>query len=141
LRDAFVAVGATDDKKTNLKVSEEASRLGILVNIVDEPDLCSFFVPSVLRRGDFQVAVTTSGKVPILARKIREHLEIEFGPEYGPYTALLEGVREGLRSEISQPEVRSRLLEEALEMGLLESIRQGEAVSATEVVDSLLERI
>lgn len=141
LRDAFVAIGATDDRETNLKISEEASRLGILVNIVDEPELCSFVVPSVLRRGDFQVAVTTSGKVPILARKVKEHLEIEFGPEYGSYTALLEGVREGLRNEISQPEVRSKLLEKSLEMGLLESIRRGEAVSAAEVVDSLLERI
>jgi siroheme synthase-like protein len=141
LRDTFLAIAATDDRDTNLKVSEEASRRGILVNVVDEPGLCTFFVPSVLRRGDFQVGVTTSGKAPILSRKVREDLEGQFGPEYGTYTAVLGAIRERLKSKVAEPELRSRLLEEALEIGLLESVKQGKEVSVPEVVDSLLEQI
>jgi precorrin-2 dehydrogenase/sirohydrochlorin ferrochelatase len=89
-----LVIGATDDPQVNIWVSNAAQERGIWVNIVDAPDLCSFIVPAQVRRGDLTVAISTGGASPALARRLREDLERRFGPEYGPYLALLQEVRE-----------------------------------------------
>jgi precorrin-2 dehydrogenase/sirohydrochlorin ferrochelatase len=88
-----LALGATEDPRVNAAVSAAAQALGVWVNIADAPELCTFMVPAQVRRGDLIVAISTGGASPALARKIREELEIHLGPEYGPYLALLQGVR------------------------------------------------
>jgi precorrin-2 dehydrogenase/sirohydrochlorin ferrochelatase len=72
---------------------------GVLVNVVDTPELCSFIIPSCLRRGAVTVAVSTGGKSPALARKIRTELEPSFGHEYGPLASMVEEVRSELRQK------------------------------------------
>lgn len=141
LQDAFLAIAASDEKETNLCVHQEAAGKKVLVNVADQPELCNFFLPSVLRRGDFQIAVSTAGKAPGLARRVREQLELEFGPEYGSYTEVLGMVRKSLRAKVAEPGARGRLLEKALEMDLLDSLRKGKEVSASEVVESLLDQV
>ncbi len=93
LNDAFLAVAATDDTKTNEKVAAEARKTGILVNVVDKPDISDFIVPSYFRRGDIIVAVSTSGKSPALARKIRGELERDFKAEYAQLAVIANEVR------------------------------------------------
>ena len=68
LEDAFVVVAATDDQETNEQIATDASKKGMLINVVDVPALSNFIVPSYLRRGDLTVAVSTNGKSPALSR-------------------------------------------------------------------------
>ncbi len=82
LRGCALAVAATGDSRVDEAVAAMARRSGVLVNVVDRPDRCDFIVPSVLRRGELQIAVSTGGRSPALAREIRRRLERLFGPEY-----------------------------------------------------------
>ena len=81
-RGIALVVTATDDADVDRVVVRAARRAHALVNVVDRADLCDFIVPSVLRRGELQIAVSTGGRSPALAREIRRRLEPAFGPEY-----------------------------------------------------------
>lgn len=82
LAGAYLVFAATDSREVNAKVLAEAQRLGAPVNIADEPEDGDFVLPSTLRRGRLQVAVSTGGASPVLAREIRTRLEELFGPEW-----------------------------------------------------------
>jgi precorrin-2 dehydrogenase/sirohydrochlorin ferrochelatase len=90
---AFLAVVATNSRGLNERVYHEAQRRRVLCNVVDVPDLCDFFYPAVVRRGDLQIAVSTAGRSPSLAQKIRQQLEKQFGPGYGAWVAELGETR------------------------------------------------
>lgn len=124
LEGAFVVVAATADSTTNRQVAEEAVKRGVLVNVVDTPELCNFIIPSCLRRGAVTIAVSTGGKSPALARRIRTDLEPSFGHEYGPLASLVEEVRSELRQRgITIP---GEAWQRALDLEpLLEMLRQG----------------
>lgn len=118
---AFLAVVATSSHTLNERVYNEAQRRGVLCNVVDVPDLCDFFYPSVVRRGDLQIAVSTAGKSPSLAQKIRQQLEKQFGPAYAEWVAELGETRKLiLASDLD----KERKLE------LLHSLASREAVEA-----------
>lgn len=93
LEGAFITVAATDDNSINLEVAREARGKGILVNVVDDPGNSDFIVPSYLRRGEITVAVSTTGRSPALARKIRARLEEDIGNEYAALVQLVDEVR------------------------------------------------
>ena len=90
---AFLAVVATNSRTLNERVYHEAQRRRVLCNVVDVPDLCDFFYPAVVRRGDLQIAVSTAGQSPSLAQKIRRQLEKQFGPGYAPWVTELGETR------------------------------------------------
>ncbi|RKX73234.1 MAG: bifunctional precorrin-2 dehydrogenase/sirohydrochlorin ferrochelatase [Spirochaetes bacterium] len=81
LEGAFLVIAATNCRDTNASVYKEAEERGIPVNIVDSPEHSSFYVPSVLRRGDLCIAISTSGVLPYFAKKLRVYLEEKFYPE------------------------------------------------------------
>ena len=87
LAGAFLAVVATNSRNLNERVYLEAQSRGVLCNVVDVPDLCDFFYPAVVRRGDLQIAVSTAGHSPSLAQTIRKQLEKQFGPGYAAWVA------------------------------------------------------
>ena len=89
----FLAVVATSSRSLNERVYHEAQKRGVLCNVVDVPDLCDFFYPAVVRRGDLQIAVSTAGRSPSLAQKIRQQLEKQFGPGYAAWVAELGETR------------------------------------------------
>jgi siroheme synthase-like protein len=93
LHGAFLAVAATDDRATNLQVAKEARGETVLVNVVDDAEHSDYIVPSVINRGDITIAVSTAGRSPALARKIRGRLEKEIGPEYAELAVLVGEVR------------------------------------------------
>lgn len=93
LHGAFLVVVATASRTLNERIYHEAQRLGVLCNVVDIPDLCDFFYPSIVRRGDLQIAVSTAGQSPSLAQKIRQQLEKQFGPAYAAWVAELGETR------------------------------------------------
>lgn len=93
LQDAFLVVVATDDETVNAEVSERAQGDGTLVNVVDRPELCSFTLPAVARRGNLLFTVSTGGRCPSLSRMLREEVEKVFGPEYGVLLEWMGGLR------------------------------------------------
>jgi precorrin-2 dehydrogenase/sirohydrochlorin ferrochelatase len=105
----FLAVAATDDPAVNRAVAEACRRRGVLCNVVDAPELCDFWVPSVLRRGDLTVAVSTGGASPALAKRVRRDLEGRFGEVYGEYVGFLREAREEARRRLPAREDRERL--------------------------------
>ena len=101
---AFLAVVATSSRTLNERIYDEAQKRRVLCNVVDVPDLCDFFYPSVVRRGDLQIAVSTAGKSPSLAQKIRQQLEKQFGPAYEEWVAELGATRQLiLASDLDKP--------------------------------------
>lgn len=93
IRGAFLVIGATDDQAVNGRIAADARRLGIVVNIVDDPGLCDFILPSLVSRGDMTIAVSTGGRSPALAKKLRQELEKAYGPEYGTLAEILGKLR------------------------------------------------
>jgi len=90
---AFLAIVATSSRPLNERVYQEARRRGVLCNVVDVPELCDFYYPAVVRRGDLQIAVSTAGQSPSLAQKVRQQLEKQFGPGYAAWVAELGETR------------------------------------------------
>jgi len=82
LKGATMVIGATNDTAVNERVFKDSCRLGIPVNIVDDPEHCTFIVPSVLKKGPFQVAVSTGGAAPALAARLRRDIEALISDEH-----------------------------------------------------------
>ncbi len=111
LAGAFLVIAATNDKVINQEIWEDAQRHGLLVNVVDQPELCNFIVPSVVSRGDLQISISTGGASPALARRIRQELESLFGPEYSDLTQLLSKLRPLVISSVKDEEKRRQVFE------------------------------
>ena len=125
LKDAFVAIAATDDGEINRRVVAEARRWAVLVNVVDDAENSDFIIPSYIRRGDVAIAISTSGKSPALARKIRSRLEKELGDEYALLADLIGEVRDEVRQQ--KVKIGSQSWQAALDIDrLLELLRKGE---------------
>ena len=123
---AFLAVVATNSRSLNERVYREAQRRGVLCNVVDVPDLCDFFYPAVVHRGDLQIAISTAGQSPSLAQKIRQQLEKQFGPGYAAWVAELGETRRLILASDLDKERKLDLLHtlasrEALEAALAET--------------------
>ena len=112
LEGMFLVVAATSSTELHERIFEEATRRGVLCNIVDVPDLCDFYYPAVVQRGALQIAISTSGQSPALAQRLRKQLEEQFGPEYEEWLAQLGEARDKLQSASLDPEERKRLLHE-----------------------------
>jgi precorrin-2 dehydrogenase/sirohydrochlorin ferrochelatase len=123
---AFLAVVATNSRSLNERVFHEAQRRSVLCNVVDVPDLCDFFYPAVVRRGDLQIAISTAGQSPSLAQKIRQQLEKQFGPGYAAWVAELGETRRLILASDLDKERKLELLHtlasrEALEAALADT--------------------
>ncbi|MGA8271988.1 MAG: bifunctional precorrin-2 dehydrogenase/sirohydrochlorin ferrochelatase [Candidatus Sulfotelmatobacter sp.] len=106
----FLAVIASASPALNESIYREAQRREVLCNVVDVPELCDFYYPAVVRRGDLQIAVSTSGNSPSLAQKIRQQLERQFGPGYAPWVAELGATRKLVLASDLDPQRKSELL-------------------------------
>lgn len=125
LAGTFLAVVATNSRTLNERVYREAQKRNVLCNVVDVPDLCDFFYPAVVRRGDLQIAVSTAGQSPSLAQKIRQQLDKQFGPGYAAWVAELGETRKLIFASDLDKERKLQLLHslasrEALEAALAE---------------------
>jgi precorrin-2 dehydrogenase/sirohydrochlorin ferrochelatase len=140
LEGVFLVIAATDDALLNRRVSRAAQQRGLLVNAVDQPADCNFIVPSVLTRGDLLVAVSTSGKSPAFARRVRVELERHFGEEYGVFLTLMGNLRkEIMRLGLSQEE-NKRAFEELVYSDLLGAIRRKDWNHASQIIEKVLEQ-
>ncbi len=110
LRGSVLAIGAAGPQEVNRRVWEHASEAGIPVNVVDQPELCTFTVPAVLTRGELQIAVSTGGGSPALSAQIRRKLEDTIGPEFGQHLALLKEMRQKVKESTLPVDARGALL-------------------------------
>ena len=137
LEGAHIAIIATGNRTVNLHASLEARCNRIPVNVVDDPGLSDFIVPSIVRRGSVSIAVSTAGKSPALARKIRIMLEGKLENEYAELALLIEGVRrEAKRLKLK---ISSKRWQQAIDLDyMIRLIKQGKGEKAR---DALLERL
>lgn len=134
LEGAFLVIGATDRPEVNRRIFEDARKRGVLVNIVDEPSRCDFIVPAVFNRGDLTVAVSTGGRSPALARRIREELEERYGPEYGTLLRIMGNIRRKILEKGAGPEANRLIFEDLLDAPLLACIREKRWEEARELI-------
>lgn len=141
LKGAFVVVCATDDEETNRAVYAEAEEEGSLVNVVDVPPLCNFIVPSIVNQGQLQIAISTGGAAPAVAKRLRKKLQEEYGDEWGEYVALLGTLRGIVMERISDPKRRKELFEAVADSDVLDRIRAGERLSAERIYEDFVQRL
>jgi len=106
----LLVIVATSSPSINKRVSEQARRRGVLCNAVDDPQNCDFYYPAIVRRGNFQIAISTGGHSPELAHRLRKELERQFGPEYTRWIEELGRKRQELSSSSLTPSERLRRL-------------------------------
>ena len=142
---AVLVVCATDDPAANAALAREAQRLGVLANVVDDPDGGDFAVPAVVRRGALQVGVSTGGASPALARRLRDELATHVGAEYGELTSLLGGLRAAWEPRAIAagvpPAARHAAWHAVLDLPLVALLREGAAAEARSRAEALLEQV
>ena len=112
LAEAVLTIAATNNHKLNRRIYKDCQELEVLCNVVDEPELCDFFVPAVVKRGDLQIAIGTEGHCPAYAGHIRKKLEEIFTEEHGQFLAELEALRKQIIKDVAEPADRKAMLGE-----------------------------
>jgi len=124
LRGAFLCVVATNDRRLQKQIWKEAKEQGVLANIADSAEACDFLVPSYFRRGDLLVSISTAGKSPALAKRIRRDLEGRFGREFEVLLEVLTSLRPRILEEVKDPKRRRSILERTGDPDLLTLVRE-----------------
>ncbi len=130
----FLVIGATDDEALNRQISSDADHLNTLCNIADRPQVCNFILPAIVQRDDLVITISTSGKSPALAKKLRKSLESQFGEEYAIFLKLMGAIRKKLLSQSHEPEAHKPLFEQLIDADLIVMIQKGK----TAEIDALL---
>jgi precorrin-2 dehydrogenase / sirohydrochlorin ferrochelatase len=128
---AFLCVAASSDPEIREAVFRAARERGVLVNVMDDVARCDFAAPAVVRRGDLTITVSTGGRSPALARRLRERLERQFGPEWAEALEALGEVRAETLHDLPDLAERSRRWAEALDLEELTAlVRTGRRAEA-----------
>jgi precorrin-2 dehydrogenase len=130
----FLVIGATDNEELNRQINKDAEHQNKLCNIADRPEACNFILPSIVNRGNLVIAISTSGKSPAFAKKMRQDLEKEFGEEYDKFLQLMGAIRKKALSEKHEPEAHKHLFEQLINRGLVDMVRNNDE----ERINSLL---
>ena len=120
-----IIIAATDDEAVNRQVSEQAQSKGIPVNVVDNPALCGFIMPSIIDRTPVQIAISTGGSSPVLARLLRARLETFIPSAYGRLATMVEGFRERVKNRFTKTGEIRRFWEKVLEGPVVELLFAG----------------
>ena len=138
LAGAFVVIAATNDPQLISAIWTETQERGQLVNIVDVPEYCSFILPSVLRREQLTIAVSTEGASPSLAKRIRQNLEEFFPPTYGMYIRLAALARAYLRKSGISYDRRDEFFSDFFASDVLGRLEKGDTEQAAVITAALL---
>lgn len=137
LAGASLVIGATDRDEVNGRISDDAKAQGIPVNIVDEPARCDFIVPALFRRGDLAVAVSTGGKSPALAKKLRKELKARYGPEYAVLLNILGDLREKVVARGRSSAENKLLFERIIDSDILRALGEEKWGRADEIISGI----
>ena len=136
-----LVIAATDDKSVNRRVSEAAKARNIPVNVVDQPDLCTFIMPSIVDRSPVIVAVSTGGSSPVLARLIRARLETLIPAGYGRLAKLVVKFRDRVKQRFTHPPRRRQFWEEVLQGPIAELVYSGQDAAAEKALQQRIETV
>jgi precorrin-2 dehydrogenase/sirohydrochlorin ferrochelatase len=136
----FIVICATNNAAVNRLAAEEAGSKGALVNVADAPELGDFIVPAHIVHGDLLITVSTGGKSPALARRLREELAARYGPEYGAYLEVLSRLRAELKEQLATAEERNAFWREALSGEVLALLAAGNMQEAEEKIRNAASR-
>ncbi|QGT99049.1 Precorrin-2 oxidase [Candidatus Syntrophocurvum alkaliphilum] len=138
IKQAYMVYSATNDPVINKRVADLCLAAGILVNAVDDPPNCNFYVPSIVRRNSLVVAISTEGKSPLLAKKLREEFEQIITAEHGEFVDILGNLREIIKKEVKDIEERKKLFESLVNSDILELLQKGEKEKVRERVEQCI---
>ncbi len=138
LDDVALVIAATNDRGVNLKISELARARNIPVNVVDDPELCSFIMPAILDRSPLMVAFSSGGASPVLTRMLRGKLEAIIPHNYGRLAAFAKQFRERVKARVTNPAKRRIFWETALDGVVAEKVLTGDEDSATALLQQML---
>ncbi len=134
----FLAVAADPDRSSNQAIFDEGERSGVLVNCVDDPARCRFIFPSIVRRGDLGIAISTNGACPALSIRLKERLDAELGPEYADFLELARAARDPLAAAVPDFETRRRRWYELTDSDVLALLRRGDRAAAGALLRKIL---
>ncbi|MFC1496894.1 bifunctional precorrin-2 dehydrogenase/sirohydrochlorin ferrochelatase [Verrucomicrobiota bacterium] len=138
LKNASIVICATDSKNVNCKVSEHAKEKGIPINVVDQPDLCTFTVPSTVSRGELLITISTGGGSPALSRRIREKMEKEITDIHAKHLSLLKKIRPKVQSSGLSEKERMRLLKKMASDKIQNRLKNKGLLSAKTAMQEML---
>jgi len=134
LEGASIVIASTDDPCVNARVARDCRRRRIPVNVVDVTHLCEFIVPAIIEKGSIQIAISTGGKSPALARTLKEDMQRAIGPEYAEVNDLLGTLRKSAKKVLPTDIDRKRFFDGIIAAGLLDLLREGRRREAFEAV-------
>ncbi|WP_028778954.1 precorrin-2 dehydrogenase/sirohydrochlorin ferrochelatase family protein [Shimazuella kribbensis] len=137
----FLVIAATNQPFVNLQVYEDALKRNQWVNVVDQPSLCNFTVPSVFKRGKLMITVSTEGASPSLSKQIRRELESRYGDEYELLLEITQELRSRLQWEIPDPKIRYHLMKELVDEHWIEICRLRPQTARIEMTNWLEEQM
>jgi precorrin-2 dehydrogenase/sirohydrochlorin ferrochelatase len=140
LEGALLVITATDDARVQEQVAEEARKRNVLVNTVDQPRLCDFIVPAVVRRGDVLLAISTSGKSPALAAALRAKVEKVITEDTARAARLLGEIRSEVHTRFPDPGRRKKVFEQIVDSGILDWISEYDDATALKRVREIIEK-
>ncbi len=129
LAGAVLAIAATNNPKLNRQIHKDCQELEVLCNVVDQPELCDFYVPAVVKRGDLQIAIGTEGDCPAYAGHVRKKLDQIFTEKHGEFLAELEMVRRRIMKDVPDPTNRKAMLGELADDASFEYFAQNGAAA------------
>jgi precorrin-2 dehydrogenase / sirohydrochlorin ferrochelatase len=115
----------TDNNAINNKIRKEAAHKNIPVNVVDSPDMCDFIVPSIVKKGDLMIAISTSGELPLLSKKLRQKIEEVVTDDYLEYLHIMGEFRRSLMKSVKEGRRRAMIMEDIGKMDIREVIATG----------------
>ena len=136
---AALVLSATDDPEVSRLVWEEASAAGIFVNTADQPAFCDFIMPAVVRRGCLAIAISTSGRSPALAARLREEVSEILTPEYAQLAELLAQVRSEIRQRIHHEEDRKALHYRIVDSDIIACLKKNDSTCAARRLREIIE--
>jgi uroporphyrin-III C-methyltransferase/precorrin-2 dehydrogenase/sirohydrochlorin ferrochelatase len=137
LQDCRLVIAATNDKNVNEQVSKLAQQQNIPVNVVDQPDLCSFIMPAIIDRSPIQIAVSTGGASPVLARLLRARIEAMIPSSYGKLATFVASFRDKVKQRLDFP-ARRPFWEKVLQGNIAEMVFSGKTNAASKALEDLL---
>jgi uroporphyrin-III C-methyltransferase/precorrin-2 dehydrogenase/sirohydrochlorin ferrochelatase len=136
-----LVIAATDDASVNRRVSEASRARGIPVNVVDQSELCTFIMPSIIDRSPVTIAVSTGGRSPVLARLIRARLESLIPAGYGRLAKLVTAFRDKVKQTFKHPPLRRRFWEEVLQGRIAELVYSGQDQAAAKALQERIDSV
>ena len=134
LEGANIVIASTDNEAVNTQIAEDCRRRRIPVNVVDVTHLCEFIVPAIVEKGSIQIAVSTGGSSPAVARTLKEDLQRFVGPEYDEVNRVLGTLRDGAKKALPTDLDRKKFFDGIIAGGVLDMLREGRRREAYDAI-------